>query len=322
MLPYAIRKALFFLFVGIFFVSAPLVVLYTAGYRFNRGNNTVSQTGTLAIASTPKGADIVINNEMLNDTTPAVLQRLSLGTRTVHIEKEGYHTWERTANVQSGATTYITAPLFLDELPVLLAQGGTDWERAQTAHAAKITELPDTILFTPSSAGIEVYKTSLTGSTFITLLQKDTYTPLAADRENLFVKNSKGELFFIALSSSQAAQSLGKDAVAFAWDAHEQLFAWSDGLEVHLFHPATRMQELITRQSDAITALTFAHSGESIVLASIMGLTGIDLLAYTDGRMQTSLLSFDEPTTVWFSEDGSIAYLETAQNLSSLAITP
>lgn len=322
MLPYTARKAIFFLFVGIFLISAPLVVLYTAGYRFNRANKIVSQTGTLSIASTPRGATTQINGEDVNDTTPAVLQRLSSGNRTVKLTKDGYHEWERTVNIAGGSTAYITAPLFASKKSTLLKRGETDWERAIAAYSHKPIILPNNILFTTTTGGVEVSLTSRFGSTLLTLLQSEKYSPIIIDDEYLFVQNSKNEVFYISLTNAQAARSLGKEIITFAWDSNEKLLIFTDGLEVYLFSPKANTQELITRQSDPITALTFAHGGESAVLASTKGITGIDLTSYVDGRMQTPLASFTEATTVWFAEDGSIAYLETDNGLSSLTLTP
>lgn len=320
-MPLAARKALFFLFVGIFLVSAPLIVLYTAGYRFNRTNNTVLQTGTLSLASTPRGAESYVNGENIQDTTPAILQRLSTGTRTVRLEKEGYYAWERTVNVESGSTSYVTAPLFLSSSPALLTPGSSDWERAQVAHTPQSLNLPKDILLTSTDTGVELSRTSLGNTTLLALLPADTYTLLALGGEDLFLENSKGEVLALSLSRAQAPTTVGKNFAAFVWDEEERRMAWSDGLEVHLFFAAANAQELITRQSDLIQSLTFAHNGESLVIASSNGITGIDLLSYIDGRMQTTLASFTEPTTVWFSEDGSTAYLETQTSLSSLALT-
>lgn len=322
MIPYAIRKALFFLFVGIFLISAPLVVLYTAGYRFNRTTSTVSQTGTLSLASTPRGATSYVNDVDIQDATPAVLQRLSPGTRKVRLARAGYHEWERTVQVQSGSTTYVTAPLFLQQSAVLLSEGGSEWNRAVAANTSEPVTLPSDVTFVPTPSGVEVSLVTRSNNTLLTLLPNDTYTPTLAEDGHLFVTNSKNELLYISLTHAQAAKTLGKDVVAFTWEPNEKLFAWTDGLEVHLFSPISLSQELITRLSDPISALTFAHSGESLVLASTQGLLGIDLLSYVDGRMQTSLASFSEPTTVWFAEDGSVAYLETVSNLSSLSLTP
>jgi hypothetical protein len=322
MLPLAVRKALFFLFFGVFLVSAPLVVLYTAGYRFNRTNNTLSQTGTLSLASTPRGAESIVNGENMGDATPAVLQRLAPGTRTVLLSKEGYHNWERVVSVESGVTTYVTAPLFLVAEPTTLIQETTAWEQAHIARVPQFVTLPNDILLTTTTTGVEVSRTTLGGTLLLALLTSDAYAPLVLDAEDLFVENSKGEVFAISLTRAQSATSVGKNIVAFAWDAEERRLAWTDGLEVHVFSAASETQELITRQSDNITALTFAHDGQSLVIASDGGVTGIDLLSYVDGRMQTTLATFSVPTTVWFSEKGTTAYLETTTALTSFELTP
>lgn len=322
MLPFAVRKALFFLFFGAFLVSAPLVVLYTAGYRFNRTNNTVSQTGTLSLASTPKGAESFVNGENMHDATPAVLQRLIPGTRTVLLSKDGYHTWERVVDVESGATTYVTAPLFLDTTPVILGQETAAWEHAQTTRTPESVTLPSDIFLTTTTSGVEVSRTTLGGTLLLTLLAVDTYVPLVADEKDLFVKNSKGEVFAVSLTRAQPAISIGKNFTAFAWDAEGRRLAWTDGLEVHVFSVTPKTQELITRQSDPITALTFAHNGESLVLASRHNVIGIDLTSYVDGRIQTNLTTLSEPMVVWFSEKGTTAYLETLTTLFALELTP
>ena len=88
-----------------------------------------------------------------------------------------------------------------------------------------------------------------------------------------------------------------------------------------MFSAKTYTQELITRQSDSIQSLTFAHGGESLVAASYQGILGIDLLSYLDGRMQVSLAAFTEPTEVWFSDSGNVAYINTGSTISTLMIT-
>lgn len=318
MLPYVFRKALFFFFVGVFLISAPLVVLYTAGYRFNRGNNSVSQTGTLAIASTPRGGTVEINLETAKGTTPTVLQRLSTGTRSVHIAKKGYHDWERTVTVTSGTTTYITAPLFLQTSATILTPKSINAEKALALKNKEEPALPATLSFTQTETGIEVRASEL----LLTLLPSETYSPLLLSENNLFLQNNRGEFFFVSLTNPQAPHLIGKDLVTFAWNTRAQLFAWTDGSEVHIFSPVTTMQELITRQSDPISSLSFAHDGESIVIASSQNILGIDLTSYNDGRMQTLLTTFTEPTEVWFTEDGSTAFLQTQTTLSSLLVAP
>ncbi len=322
MIPLPIRRALFFLFVGIFLISAPLVVLYTAGYRFNRTSNTVLQTGTLSLASIPRGADIFLHGQDVRDTTPTVLQRLPQGTHAVRIERNGYYPWERSVHVQSGATTYITAPLFSRSEETPLKESTSAWTRSENERTIAALDFPEGIRLAPTSAGVEVFTDSLTGSTLLTLLPSGTYTPLVVSDRDLFVKNERNEIFYLSLERAQAAYSLGRNITASAWEPDERFFAWTDGIEVRIFFTASQTQDFITRQSDILTALHFAHNGGSLLLASAGALIGIDLASYNNGRLHTTLATFSEPTSVWFSRNGDTAFFERGTSRSSLLLTP
>ncbi len=117
---YRVRNVIFVLFFFIFLVGAPLTVLYTAGYRLNFTTFRIQQTGVIALSSTPRGATVLVNGIDTGAKTPYVIQRLSPGSYTVQLSKDGYRSWEQRVDVSSGATTYITATLFADAFPKLL----------------------------------------------------------------------------------------------------------------------------------------------------------------------------------------------------------
>jgi PEGA domain len=119
---YRVRKILFLIFFSIFLAGAPLLVLYTAGYRLNFTTFHVQQTGVIALSSTPRGATVLLNGVDTGAKTPYVIQRLSPGSYTIGLAKDGYRSWEQRVDVSSGATTYITATLFADTLPELLLE--------------------------------------------------------------------------------------------------------------------------------------------------------------------------------------------------------
>lgn len=97
-------------------------MLYTAGYRLNFTTFRIQQTGVIALASTPRGATIMLNGINVDTRTPNVIQRLSPGNYTVSLSRDGYRTWEQRVEVSSGSTTYITATLFADTEPELLLE--------------------------------------------------------------------------------------------------------------------------------------------------------------------------------------------------------
>lgn len=118
----AYRSFVFYFFSAIFLVSAPLAVLYTAGYRINLNNNRVQQTGALALATSPRGADVTINGTVQRSRTPLVMQRLLPGPVTVTLSKRGYHSFTQQTDVSAGKTSYISALLFADTLPDIVME--------------------------------------------------------------------------------------------------------------------------------------------------------------------------------------------------------
>ncbi|MEK7615064.1 MAG: PEGA domain-containing protein [Patescibacteria group bacterium] len=110
------RTVLFFTFAGVFLITAPLVVLHTAGYRYNIQNGKVLQTGILNIRSVPKGASVFIDGDLQNERTPSVIDNIGPGTHVVEVKKDGYSSWRKTLDVQSRQTTFIPSiVLFLTE---------------------------------------------------------------------------------------------------------------------------------------------------------------------------------------------------------------
>ncbi|MEK7632559.1 MAG: PEGA domain-containing protein [Patescibacteria group bacterium] len=117
-----VRNGIFFVFLTIFVIGAPVIVLYTAGYRLNFSTWRVQRTGVIAITTLPRGASVTMNNQLIAEKTPYVAQRLTPGDYDVLLQKSGYQSWSQHVDVGSGSTTYITALLFSDTKPELLLE--------------------------------------------------------------------------------------------------------------------------------------------------------------------------------------------------------
>lgn len=107
---------------GAFFVSAPLVVLYTAGYRLNFTHLSLVKTGLLSITTVPKGAAIYLDGK-IKASSPAVLENIMPGVHKIRLEKTDYLTWEKDLEIKEQETTF--APkviLFSDQMAVLEEQ--------------------------------------------------------------------------------------------------------------------------------------------------------------------------------------------------------
>lgn len=118
------RKILAYLLIGFFLMSAPLVVLYTMGFRYNRNKNKIEKTGILRVESRPSNADILLDERDTLRTTPASFFRLLPEDYRIRIEKSGFIPWEKTLTVHSEETTFAEViTLFQDVLPRLTIDG-------------------------------------------------------------------------------------------------------------------------------------------------------------------------------------------------------
>ncbi|MDD3301287.1 MAG: PEGA domain-containing protein [Patescibacteria group bacterium] len=114
-----IRDLMFILFIVLFVVITFLLSLYATGYRldFNRllKGHILQKTGTLILASTPKGADIYLDGKQTKSsgsifgdyaTTPAKVKNLLPKEYLVEVKLDGYWPWEKKMTIYGGQSTY------------------------------------------------------------------------------------------------------------------------------------------------------------------------------------------------------------------------
>lgn len=116
------RNIIFASFATTFLIAAPLLVLYTAGYRYNTVNGHIVRTGVLTVSSLPRGAAVIIPNYAQDKNTPAIFSRIMPGNYPLMLRREAYHDWETNVTVESGRTTALgEVILFRDQAPMLIA---------------------------------------------------------------------------------------------------------------------------------------------------------------------------------------------------------
>ena len=92
------RTILFLICLFLFFSSAPLVILYSQGYRFDlnppAGGIKFTQTGGLFIKTEPKQVEIYVNNELTKKTDfffgSALIENLLPKRYKIEVKKDGY----------------------------------------------------------------------------------------------------------------------------------------------------------------------------------------------------------------------------------------
>ncbi|MDP3244577.1 MAG: PEGA domain-containing protein [bacterium] len=119
-----LRRLFFYLILIIFIISAPLVILYTAGFRYNFKQNKVLRTGAIILSSNPTGAAVFLNNRQRRETTPARLLNVTPGEYNVSLAKDGFYSWQKRLAAESNQVTFgNNVILFKKSEPVEISSG-------------------------------------------------------------------------------------------------------------------------------------------------------------------------------------------------------
>ncbi len=121
------RKYYFWSIFVIFVIFAPLLILYTAGYRYDFEKNKVVETGSFYLKTEPKQAKIYLDGELLEEDTPTLLNNILPDEYEVTLSKEGYATWSKKLKVESGKTNFAQLViLFKNSSPQEISQYPAD----------------------------------------------------------------------------------------------------------------------------------------------------------------------------------------------------
>lgn len=108
------RKLVFFIAVLVFFISAPVIILYARGYRLDWQKMKLIKTGAIYLNTTPKEAEIYINGEF-KGITPFLVKSLRPNNYLVEIKTNKKETWSKTLNVYPSTVTEATSVLLIDK---------------------------------------------------------------------------------------------------------------------------------------------------------------------------------------------------------------
>lgn len=114
-----VRLGIMIILIMLFFVISPLIILYTAGYRYDVNTREIQQTGVISIDVRPRDVEVRVNDIVVEKSIPIRLANTPPGTYPLEILAEGYHPWRKSITVRSKQTSYVrNITLFRESLPV------------------------------------------------------------------------------------------------------------------------------------------------------------------------------------------------------------
>ncbi|MDD5584784.1 MAG: PEGA domain-containing protein [Candidatus Omnitrophica bacterium] len=165
------RRLIFFIFLGLYLILCPVLILYAFGYIFNPIKQVMTQTGLIYLSSTPPGADIYLEASRYKEKTPASINELLPGNYKITLKKKNYKPWAQTVSINEGrAVSFKSILLIPKSWPVGTAI-------AQTF--LKLTPLKGTDYFLLARA-------SNLGSYLVYDCRRDKFAPLVLSKSVFF----------------------------------------------------------------------------------------------------------------------------------------
>ncbi|MCF7796046.1 PEGA domain-containing protein [Patescibacteria group bacterium] len=84
------------------------------------------RTGSLYIETSPKSANLYLNNKKFKESTPLIVNHLSSGKYEIKIKKSGYKTWKDNIEINSGEVSFFEYELIKDNINLTYLQNLSD----------------------------------------------------------------------------------------------------------------------------------------------------------------------------------------------------
>jgi hypothetical protein len=100
-----IRFVLFYLSVTIFLIGLPFILSFSLGYKLNPRTLQFTKTGLIVLKTQPSGANVYLENRLLNEKTPLTINELLPGRYSLKVELEKHYPWVADTQVEAGKVT-------------------------------------------------------------------------------------------------------------------------------------------------------------------------------------------------------------------------
>jgi len=208
------RLAILAGFVVIFLVTAPLLLLYTAGYRWNFKKNRIEKVGVVFVRSVPSNAEVALNGVAQKDRTPARFRDLLPDTYDIRVSKDGFTSWEKHLAVESERTTFAESiVLWRDSVTLGMLDVPPYFDRFKESILARNPKTDDTF----ATDGFEIYVTHKDGT-------RETITRLGEKVLNVLPYPNGAYVFYQTANTVHAIELDGRD------QRNDNVLATSDGM--------------------------------------------------------------------------------------------
>ena len=300
------QPILFFLFVLAFLISAPLVVLYTSGYRYQLNSNKILKTGVLSVSTIPKVASLFIDDKEETARTPVVIDTILPGTHVISLQKDGYIKWSKSLEIFSQSTTFAeNVVLFFNEPLTFISSESTTTntepkqitETLFDGQMIKISSMPDrAILSFIDSSGI---------SKIIAYLPEGSYSIVQTSNNFLLLVDEEKERLIVVNPNDQQPILLNTPSKHHAWQEDRSRLLFSDGFDIQIYNAFNHTKETLIRLSEPIVDLVWYPKGETILYATQTNVVALEL-DKRGSQNRFYLASLEQILSISLNEKGDV----------------
>lgn len=296
--PSLIRRLLPWIYTAVFVLLAPVIVLYTAGYRYNTKKGFLERNGTLIADTTPEGARLILDGRNTGEKTPITLQNIAPGWHDIRLARDGDHAWQKSLELRADEVTFVNHVwLWRDALPQWTDTATATEKLFEREPSRAIPASEASVKFSTSSArlwtpsnerGVELlpgrWRVSDVRDTVVALRDGNRWAVLDADAER----------------QTEDDQVQGDRPRWLSGALVPTALFMNDRREIWLWR-AGSSPELIWRQSEPMVDILWHRSGSYVIAATKRRLFAIEL-DDRNGRLTTPLAEFDEVSAIIFSK--------------------
>lgn len=252
------RRIFFYMLVGIFFISAPVILALAFGYRLDWVSGTVEKTGGIFIKSKTPLLSIFLNSIFQKETSllsgGALLTEVRPGTYLLRIEKKDFHPWSKTVDVKSELVTELR-DIILISSPLFIATSSTEEIALLSSPAQKTYSInKKNNLVEKTSAGVLVLAKNVEAFEVV--------------NDNIFFVDKNGFLAKIDVSTKQVATLsrpgffLGEGTWSFGSSPSDQLAIIDPSGGLFLVNP----DGVISPVEGGVKKVYFDEEGEKLLI--------------------------------------------------------
>jgi len=286
-----IRNILFLSCLFLFIIFAPLIILYSQGYRFDfdppAGGKRIVQTGGLAVITPLKSVEVYLDGKLAGKSGSLFSDTFFVGELLpkkykVEMRKQGFHSWEKNLEVREKEVTKIrNVILFPEEItfPAL----GNNAELIKTTFGENI--------LTPGSPDADKYYIDELGYFY---KENDTLYFLkneADDSEKISDSNNSLE---ISPDSQKAFLSSGSELWLFSAEKGELK-------KTFLFRLSEKIENCLWLKNDYL----IFNAGGKIKIAEIDPRDKINIIEISD-KNPSKMIYLEKTDRLYILQDGAI----------------